>query len=396
MPNPSIGQDEARRGTGDISVFVSYSHKDNTSTHGRIEFITEDVANTYSSMTGLDVDIFFDQDSIKLGEMWKDRIRSGLNSATILLAFISPGYLQSVPCREELTEFLVFLQSTKARKLVIPILLFGRDRIDRNSDSDELWAQICSMQSHDGSSLRTETRGSSSWMKQIVKIAERVEEIFLELKGSNDSDILLADTERAMMRIDNVDEPGTLELIAIAEARIPEIGEYSLQYGALMDSFRDEAVRATPRLEKADTFGQRLAISNDLAKRFDPVADEGEAVSRRLREALDATSPGIVSLIRMIASSGELGNPDVVKAVAGIWLMATQGIGASEKVEELIVAIEGSKGRSAALDKPLKRMQNSLLRFVEARTHFSSWIEEIDRLQIEEATLSAAVMEASE
>ena len=65
----------------DVAVFVSYSHNDDQATYGRIQKFSSDVRSSYKSLSGLDAEMFFDTESIDLGDNWRNRIRSGLLGA---------------------------------------------------------------------------------------------------------------------------------------------------------------------------------------------------------------------------------------------------------------------------------------------------------------------------
>ncbi len=45
-----------------------------------------------------------------------------------------------------------------------------------------------------------------------------------------------------------------------------------------------------------------------------------------------------------------------------------------------MTSIEGGKGFSKDLDKVLSRMNAGLLMFYESRSHYKSWLEEVDRI----------------
>jgi len=73
-----------------ISVFLSYARLDDMATYGRISTFRADLQHSYEALTGSRVEVFQDVDSVGLGEGWKDRIRSGLSTSSILLAFVRP------------------------------------------------------------------------------------------------------------------------------------------------------------------------------------------------------------------------------------------------------------------------------------------------------------------
>ncbi|MGW4527060.1 toll/interleukin-1 receptor domain-containing protein [Amycolatopsis sp. NPDC004378] len=366
----------------DVSVFVSYAHKDDNSSHGRVKKLAEGIADTYASLTGLDVGIFFDTESIRLGENWRDRIRAGLNNATVLLAFISPSYLKSPACREELASFFAFLPSREGRKLVIPILLFPQDRIDRLFPNDEQWSEIKQLQWKDASSLRGEEVGSSSWMLIIEQISQRIEEA-LDEQSTIDSSSALIDTDENFDTANPELREGTLEEIAKAEEDLPRVGILASTYGKEISQFNELVSNATGPIANATSFGQRLAVARNLAKELQPVVEESFRISDELREVIQGIGPGIISIIRMVGASGEAANPenrDVLDFLKNVREMAERSLEATSTTESMMTSIEGGKGFSKDLDKVLSRMNAGLLMFYESRSHYKSWLEEVDRI----------------
>ncbi|MEU4248690.1 toll/interleukin-1 receptor domain-containing protein [Amycolatopsis sp. NPDC026612] len=363
-------------------MFVSYAHKDDDSSYGRVKKLAEGIADTYASLTGLEVGIFFDTESIRLGENWRDRIRAGLNNATVLLAFISPSYLRSPACREELASFFAFLPSREGRKLVIPILLFPQDRIDRLFPNDEQWSDIKQLQWKDASDLRSEEVGSSSWMLIVGQISQRIEEA-LDEQSTIDSSSTLIDTDTGFNTEDPELREGTLEEIARAEEDLPHVGTLVRTYGEKINQFNELISNATASFASATSFGQRLAVARSLAKKLEPVVDDSFRISEELREVIQGVGPGIISIIRMIGASGEAANPenrDVLDFLKTVREMAMQSLEATDTTESMMTSIEGGKGFSKDLDKVLSRMNAGLLMFYESRSHYKGWLEEVNRI----------------
>ena len=251
----------------EIQVFVSYARIDDQATYGRISKLIEDIANTYQSMTGWTVGVFSDVDSIKPGDDWRDRIRLGLSYSSIFLAFISPAYLRSANCREELNEFLAFLISSSADRLVIPLMYAKKERIETSFAGDELWAKICQREYVDISRLRSVNPGSTEWIETIEFLADSIDERLSSFKHIDDP--VPTDTRRpAVKSLQDTTPPGTLERMATLEEKVPQVVADMSSISDLLNGLAEELTNATPRLSKANTFAARLAVSRDLAKRL--------------------------------------------------------------------------------------------------------------------------------
>jgi hypothetical protein len=85
-------------------LFLSYARKDNIS--GRITAFHERLRADYLAATGQELRAFFDIHDIHGMDDWRHNILSHLRHCHILLACLSPAYLDSDPCRWEFEEYL--------------------------------------------------------------------------------------------------------------------------------------------------------------------------------------------------------------------------------------------------------------------------------------------------
>ena len=69
------------------------------------------------------IDVWYAPDALEPGAVWRDRIRRGLSEARVLVALISPDYIQSAVCKAELSSFLRRMKSEVERPpLLVPVL----------------------------------------------------------------------------------------------------------------------------------------------------------------------------------------------------------------------------------------------------------------------------------
>ena len=86
-------------------AFMSYAHHDDG--QGRLSRFRERLEGELRSQTGIDLEIFKDSEEIGLGEQWRRRLEAGLAASTFLLPIVTPSFLTSAYCREELETFCV-------------------------------------------------------------------------------------------------------------------------------------------------------------------------------------------------------------------------------------------------------------------------------------------------
>lgn len=91
----------------DARILLSYCHEDNDYLDGAIVRLADDIAREYkfqSGSTGLEV--FVDSRSISWGEEWQSALNSAVDATTFIMPSVTPGYLSSQACREELQRFV--------------------------------------------------------------------------------------------------------------------------------------------------------------------------------------------------------------------------------------------------------------------------------------------------
>lgn len=360
----------------EVSVFASYSHVDNDATYQRISKIILGIKGIYESLTGSTVEIFRDADSISLGENWKDRIRMGLSSSSILLAFVSPAYLRSESCREELREYLSFLSANSRKRLIIPLIYADFDRIEARFSGDDLWIEIKSLQAMKLEKMRSLDEGTSEWIQAIESISYRIEDVLSSFEAEEENGDLSGE-------IKSSDEPaeGLLELFAGLESSAPQLVDALERFKQLLEELGEETTSAGPKLSNATTFGSKLAISKRLAEAITPISLESVEISQNLLAKMKEWDTGVRFVMDLVAkghmSLDDEGTIHFLDSIAGL---AEIGVTSLGQLDEMRHAIDLAKGVSAHLNKPLIRIQQALLMFAEISGIFRGWKDELDAL----------------
>ena len=360
----------------DVAVFVSYNHDDNKATYDRIIKISNDAQRVYKTLSGLEVGLFIDIESITLGEQWRGRIRSGLTNASILLAFISPLCLGSAPCREEFQSFVWTASQADSRKLIIPLLFTPKENIEARFQDDELWAQVAKLQYLEIHELCKSDPGSGQWMDKVEIIAERM---------------------RSVLDVPDLSVPPPTGPTEAQEPPTPEQGDFDLlrEYdqafqpviGTIQDlaeiffEFDDSVVAATPRLTAAANFSQRLEVSNELADELTPIVDSFSDRVQDFQRHLDAADPLVHAVFRMLKVSPSIRQSEEAREfIKSEKALAEALIGNITSMLRTYEPIYALKGFSSKLEKPLQRMQSSLLIMAGNRGIFVNWLEEAEEL----------------
>ena len=357
----------------EVSVFVSYARIDDEATYGHVTQLVDDIAKSYRSITGKAVGVFKDMDSIAPGDDWKDRIRLGLSSSSIFLAFVSPAYLRSPNCREELSEFVAFLDANSSARLIIPLLYANADRIETNFSDDELWRRISRLQWIDVSKLRSIDKGSSEWIQKTEVIAERIDDILTEFGTSE----VPGGGGKASAEVEEEPEVYILERMQELDENVPEMLGRIERFQTIMVQLGEAVEEAVPKMAKADTFAKKLAVSRALAHELTPIADD-LASSAESIVADFRSFDFLIGYIVQFAQGGEnSSNPEIINTVRGIWDMAKEGSHALLPIELLKQSVSQGIGFSRDLDRPLKTVQRACLKIADLRGMLNGWMDEL-------------------
>ena len=365
--------------SSEVSVFVSYAHIDDEATYERISKLIKDIANTYRSMTGKEVGVFQDVNSISPGENWKDRIRLGLSYSSIFLAFVTPAYFRSPYCREELSEFLAFLDANSTTRLAIPLLYADPERMETQFKDDHLWQKLASLQRVDISNLRVIDPGSSEWIRRVQELSDTVDKTLTDVKELLDN----LEVEKSVPTNADQDEEAIQEGLLERMTQVEEAGPGMLismeHFTELLNQIGAVANESSPQMTQAETFGEKLAASNRLAKRLGPIAADMEHTADSLVRDFEGLNSMITYILSYARENPEevASSPDAIDGLQKIWEMAETGTKSLGELDSVNKSLTDGIGYSKNLDKPLRAMRRAFLRLADLRGILSGWRDDL-------------------
>jgi TIR domain len=366
----------------DVAVFVSYRHDDDDAAYGRIKKISHDIRRAYKSLSGLEVELFFDTDSISLGDNWRDRIKSGLANATVFLAFISPLYLRSIPCREELQEFMSALSIRGSQKLIIPLLFTPVENISAGFQDDELWKQIASLQYQRVDDLRRADPGSGYWMHIIDRIAERMRQVLVISDVTVPASTAPLESEKSEP---SVPQLTLIELFVTSQLDrdFEDFSKCATALSVLTSEYGRHATEAAPEVQKAESSSERLEIYNKLADELAPIvrrySDEAGIYQHYSRD-IDQKIQAIIRAARAVPREQR---PDpIIKTLVHIKQFLQTSMTSMESIQTLYGSIDEIKGYSATLDKSSHRMESAIVMILGNRGVHRNLLEELEELGV--------------
>ena len=150
---------------------LSYAHLDGSKALGTFcDCLTQELR----MQTGRrDVTIWMDRD-LEAGAPWRRRIEEGLAASTFLIPILTPGFLSSEECREELQAFLAQERRLDRDDLVFPVHYVDCEPF-LASNTDErataIWELLASRQFVDWRSLRNKSQRSEAAREKHAALA---------------------------------------------------------------------------------------------------------------------------------------------------------------------------------------------------------------------------------
>lgn len=221
--------------TGPFSAFLSYTRDDDEYVDGAITELAKRLERALRAFTGRkDVAVFFDREDIEWGDAWRERIRQGLDSSVCLIAIISPSYLASPECRNEVTEFVD--QPGEMRRF---LPLYYIDIEDFDNRDDPVLELARRYQYSDWRKLRSTEPSSPEVLKAIDVLAKRIRDLMRESTTREPSDPGPSPTDPSRdFRAQSTDAGEADDWVdtAIAARAALEDEEYGLARALLLDA----------------------------------------------------------------------------------------------------------------------------------------------------------------
>src|ERR1700730_401630 len=159
------------------AAFLRYARFNDQHDADRITAFRAKLAGEVQTVTGSPFEIFQDTRDIRVGQQWKTRIEETLDSATLLIAILTPSFFKSEYCRKETAQFLEREARLGRSDLIIPVYYVGMRAFEKNEhDPDELVEVMKSRQSFDWTRLRFAEPDSTELLRAVNALALQIQE----------------------------------------------------------------------------------------------------------------------------------------------------------------------------------------------------------------------------
>ncbi|MXZ97317.1 MAG: TIR domain-containing protein [Acidimicrobiaceae bacterium] len=356
----------------DIVGFLSYVRDDDTTDRGRITELRKRLEAEVKMQTGSSYPIFQDRDDIFVGQRWDSRIQRSIDDTSLLIAIITPSYVRSEACRQEIELFRLRERRLNRDDLVIPILYVDTPAL--NDPEDEVAQDLASRQYFDGRDLRFEELDSNNARRDLARLAGQVVKAIERSRHSDVGSIVPDDVP-----VD--DSPGFLELLAQAEEAFPLLNDTLESLAATQRQVADITTVATEEINAARGSGRpssaTLAATQRFGRRLEVPTSEMESLVVDYLDQLAHVDGGIEVLVEQIPNL----SPDEIQEA---YRLQESLNSLDDSVAEAFTSLEGYRQAlgsahrlSSSLRPVLGRLSGATRKILDSRPVYSSWNRDI-------------------
>ena len=303
-------------------------------------------------------------------------IRESVDGSTLLIAIVTPSYLKSDSCRKELDLFLEVEKVLGRDDLILPVIYVETPALGDGED-DPLATQLGSRQWFDCQDLRFADLGSEASLRAIAELGGGIASALLRSKQEPASvgSVALAAVDAEM---DDVAEPGFVELVAEAEGAMPEFTETLKLFAETLRNYAQLTSSANDRMKAAEKSPKpskaKLGVIRQLTAELDEPTARMEELAVDYVDQLARVNGGIEAMVTQIAT---LDDQDDIDAAMGLRDVAdTLATTADESLDSLAVlrsSLAKAGGMSSTMRPVTRRASAAPLKLEPSRHTFAQW-----------------------
>jgi hypothetical protein len=369
----------------EIAGFWSYAHRDNDRDGGRVLRLAHVLQDEFALLTGSQLDVFMNRDSLKWRDEWRLRIENALATTTFFIPVITPLYFKSEECRKELLHFVGQARSVGAEELVFPLLYIDVPVLHADEPGDEAIAVVRARQWQDCLDLRLLAESDPGFRQRLSDLARRLIEINESLPAASEARYRPDSGDAGAIIDGSSAEPGCMELFAEAEdamprwieaiAKLPEIIE---RLGALADEYGG-------KLNASEATGQSFAVQLRITRQFaEALGDQADVLLRLGQEysaSVVALDPAVLSLARIVEDNPEEATPEEIHGfVLLVRELAAQAREATGQLGMLVQAFDQARKMTRQLGPPIEKLKQGVRQLIDPQAVFDEWERRLSNL----------------
>lgn len=351
------------------SIFLSYSQADDQHEGGFISSLRESLISEFRFQTGQDLVVFQDKANIGLGENWRRKIETLIDTTSFLLVVLTPSYLKSETCRVELDRFLERERELGRDDLVLPVYY----ATVAEGSNDALARTLLARQYVDWRDMRFQ---AFSDVPVRMAVADLATSIASALGRS-------AEPSRRPLQDTVSQELGLAERLAEMELALPRFVRSMLTLGEEQEGVTEEVREATEEMERLNRSGRgsaaRLIVARKLSSRLEPYAERMEEAANSIRSDLSTIESGVRSMAQEVPSSDEEGVEDATRQmIEATRTTLDAAVQASAAIEAMGASYAGVARTVSTMRPILNRLLGSSRVVNECHPRFAEWIAELE------------------
>ena len=366
--------------------FWSYVRQDDEAESGRISKLAKDVVDQYELLTGDEIELFLDQDEIKWGDKWREKIDGSLASVMFFIPVLTPRYFKRPECRRELQFFARQADKLGLRELLLPLYYVDIQSFNKESE-DDLISMVCEFHYEDWRDLRLADVNSEEYRRGVAKLAERLVEAN---KRAEEASI-----DEAALEVEGVADKegdaalGTIDRMAIMEETLPKWGETINEMTDQIEIVGEMAKTATLEINKGGVqggFSGRRSITRRLAQNLDGPANRILMLANQSASQLRGVDDGLRAIIEH-APVEITENPESRRDYCNFFSVIQKLSEASNTglsgVQKMIDTFAPIEKMSRDLRPRLRRLRQALTTFLETIEVTDRWVSLIEASDVD-------------
>ncbi|MCL2848546.1 MAG: DUF4143 domain-containing protein [Micrococcales bacterium] len=334
------------------TIFVSYVRADDKHLRGAITSFATDLAEEYHFSYGRTLDVFVDTLSVRWGESWMTRLAAEIDKTSFLLANVTPRFLTSEACREEITRFATAASAAGDARLVLALMWSPIDDLNIVDPADPVLRLVRESQWEDAADLATLERGSAAYRQRLQRVVHRLHQTVTSREQGTQPGPVSAGPPQ--------DSPDVFEVVA-------DLGPASDAFFRSFTSFMDALGEGFGDLGPDAMDPGHVAL---LRRRLDPLTADLTSATHTFARCWDATLRLFADPALRPVLAGVLTREQLLESAAQ-WELADK-----EQALTTLAAI----GRVSRLLRPAVSAATGAIRAVDAiRTGALAWADELEQ-----------------
>lgn len=360
---------------GDITIFLSYTRADD-GVYNMVRPFKEMLGHFIYAKSGRKVKTFLDQDNMRWGEIWRERLESEILGASVFIPLLSAAYLDSENCRMEFNKFQANATALGVKELLLPVLLLNAPAIFNENSTDDVVREAAARHWEVIEEAVLSDPRSSAWKTTMARLADRFVASYeaAEAKLAEEGDrapLSVEELEAGEDGDDDDDEPGIAELIASLETGMNELTAVSLGMGPAIEGL-GQAAKSTGKLDENPKAHQVHAWSQNAARAF---REPSETISTLGEQMFNTTKKVDLDMqrLRRIAVEFLPVSPDMAANYNQMIQQLTGLDVVSAQLNFLLEQMKPAEYFSVPLRKSLRPARRGLTRVTDSLRLIETW-----------------------